>query len=551
MTESTDKIQPTITAGTNPEKFADRYFADKTVLVVTLLLLILLGFSFRVANLGKESLSEDELNKLQTVAEYRENSLSGRNGEHPFLMKGLQTVSVSIGKKFDVSDEAALRFPTVLFGSFSILLLFLLVKELFGSTIGVISSALYAVDPNAIGFDRIAKEDSFLLFFFLFAGVFFLRSQTVAEKGERNPQPLIYATAIGFAGMMASKYMPHILAVFGSYYNIFQAIPQTKWRLGKLKWLTFFAVAGVAFLIFNPTILLPETWREMLLFAGEKRIGHDAYEFAGELYRQKLSLWLAGVPPSFYYVFIAIKTPLITLIFFLIGLPLMFEKRLGDGRFFVLFWAFFWFVPLSVTGGKFTRYYTIAQPIIFIVAAVGINFAAEFLTKKLNLSKKINWLQVILCVAIASIFTASLSTAPHFRLFTNAIGNGTHNFPHDEFYDLSLREIVGEVAKHAGSGATVASETPYLLTHYADKIGRNDINSISLSDAEMMKVLKAGDFIVIAEGRRYFSNDVYFLYLKNSCKPIAEISVNGIISARIYQVDEITLRFITTESQSS
>jgi hypothetical protein len=542
MTETNDKIQPIIIAGTNPEKFADGYFADKTVLAVTLTLLILLGFGLRAFDLGSESLSEDELNKLQTVAEYRENGLSGKNGEHPFLMKGLQTVSVTIGEKFDVSEEAALRFPTVLFGSLSILLLFFLVKELFGSSIGVISSALYAVDPNAIGFDRIAKEDSFLLFFFLFAGVFFLRSQTVAEKGERNPQPLYYLTAIGFAGMMASKYMPHILAVFGSYYNIFQAIPQTKWRLGKAKWLMFFAVAGVAFLIFNPTILLPETWREMLLFAGEKRIGHDAYEFAGELYRQKLSLWLAGVPPSFYYVFIAVKTPFATLIFFIIGLPLMFKKRLGDGRFFMLFWVFFWFMPFTLMGGKFTRYFTIAQPIIFIVAAVGIYFAAEFLTGKL--SKKVNWLQVLLAVAVVSTFAASLSTAPHFRLFTNAIGNGTHNFPHDEFYDLSLREITAEVAKNAGNGATVAIETPYLLTHYANKIGRNDLNSISLSDVEKMKTLKAGDFIVIAEGRRYFSNEVYVQYLKNSCKPISEINVNGTISARIYRVDENMLEQI-------
>ncbi len=542
MTETPDKIQPIITAGTNPAKFADRYFADKTVLAITLSLLILLGFGFRVANSGTESLSEDELNKLQTVAEYRENGLSGRNGEHPFLMKGLQTISVSIGEKFNVSDEAALRFPTALFGSFSILLLFLLVKELFGSTIGVISSALYAVDPNAIGFDRIAKEDSFLLFFFLFAGVFFLRSQTIAEKGERNPQPLYYVTAIGFAGMMASKYMPHILAVFGSYYNIFQAIPQTEWRLGKVKWLKFFAVAGVAFLIFNPTILLPETWREMLMFASEKRIGHDAYEFAGELYSQKLSLWLAGVPWTFYYVFIAVKTPLITLVFFLIGLPLMFKKRLGDGRFFVLFWAFFWFMPLSVMGGKFTRYFTIAQPIIFIVAAIGIYFAAEFLTR--NLSRKINWLQVLLIVVITLTFAASISTAPHFRLFTNAIGNGTHNFPHDEFYDLSVREIVAEVAKNTAKSATVASETPYLLTHYANKISRNDLNSISLSDAEKMKTLQVGDFIVIAEGRRYFSNDFYVQFLKKSIKPISEISVNGTISARIYRLDDNMLEQI-------
>ena len=38
------------------------------------------------------------------------------------------------------------------------------------------------------------------------------------------------------------------------------------------------------FLILSPTILLPETWRQMGLFASEKRIGRDGYEFMVRLY---------------------------------------------------------------------------------------------------------------------------------------------------------------------------------------------------------------------------------------------------------------------------
>ena len=176
MPETHDKIQPIITAGTNPEQFTDNFFTNKTVLIVTLSLLILIGFAFRVANLGTESLSEDELNKLQTVAEYRENGLSGRNGEHPFLMKGLQTLSVAASETWNnafpqqsISTEAALRFPTVLFGSLLILLLYLLVNQLFGSFPALVTAVLYAVTPSAIAFDRIAKEDTFLLFFFVWS----------------------------------------------------------------------------------------------------------------------------------------------------------------------------------------------------------------------------------------------------------------------------------------------------------------------------------------------------------------------------------------------
>src|SRR5688572_32072905 len=43
--------------------------------------------------------------------------------------------------------------------------------------------------------NRVAKEDSFLLFFFLLANVFWLRGQRVAESSDRNPNIYYWATA--------------------------------------------------------------------------------------------------------------------------------------------------------------------------------------------------------------------------------------------------------------------------------------------------------------------------------------------------------------------
>ena len=92
------QILPPTTSGIDPEQFSDGlYFARRRVAAVALGILMLLGFALRVNDLGVESLGEDEFNKLQTVEEYRTNGLSGKNGEHPFLMKGLQTVSVTSG----------------------------------------------------------------------------------------------------------------------------------------------------------------------------------------------------------------------------------------------------------------------------------------------------------------------------------------------------------------------------------------------------------------------------------------------------------------------
>jgi hypothetical protein len=549
------QIQPPTTAGIYPEKFTDNLFFSrrKTIVFSALLLFLLVGFGLRVLNLGSESLSEDELNKLQTVTEYRTEGLSGRNGEHPFLMKGLQTVSLIFAGKFNaaflsenkISDEAALRFPTAFIGTLTILLIFLLVSELFGTSIGLIAAALWSVDPSAIGFDRIAKEDSFLLFFFLVCNYFWIRAQTLAEHDAANWLKYIWLAGAAFGAMLASKYLPHMLAVSAAYYKIFQSITPRKWQLGFKRWMQFLTIAGVCFLLFNPTILLPETWREMLTFSGEKRIGHDSYEFMGELYRNQMTAWLKGVPWTFYYFFILVKTPLLTLAFFLGGLFAVFSRKFGDGRYFLFFWAFMWFLPFTFLGGKFTRYFTVVEPFILIIAAIGFYSFIKWIAPKISVSQNFASLFSTICLIGLIGFTlySSLSFAPHFRLYTNVLGDGRagagHYFPHDEFYDTSTREIVAEIIKTARNGAVIANETPILFEHYLEKAGRVDLISVSLSDKSKVSALQAGDFIVAARGRRYFSNDVYLKFL-NSILPDAEIKIEDITSAKIYRLNDDT-----------
>jgi len=160
------KLLSTTTAGINPEHFPNQLLFSRNPAAMAVILAVLLaaGLALRVHDLGAESLGEDEFNKLETVAEYRQNGISSKNGEHPFLMKGLQAVSIIASEKLNssmsanISEEAALRFPVALFGTFSALLLFFFVSELFGSGIGLVSAALWTVEPLAIGFDRVARR---------------------------------------------------------------------------------------------------------------------------------------------------------------------------------------------------------------------------------------------------------------------------------------------------------------------------------------------------------------------------------------------------------
>jgi hypothetical protein len=391
-----------ITAGLRPELFAGRgvLSASRTLIFVALTVLIIAGFGFRVTGLSAEGLSEDELNKLNAVADYRAHGLTGANGEHPMLMKTLEAVSIIAAEKWNntsfvaahqaesIAPETALRFPGTVLGAFTALLIYLITAELFGAEVALIAAALWAFDPSAIGFNRVAKEDTFLLFFFLLANVFWLRGQRVAESTDRNPNRYYWLTGASFGAMVASKYVPQMLAISMSYYWMFQSIPETRWRLGTKRILKFFTVMGIVFLILSPTIFLPETWHQMGLFAGSKRISHDGYEFMGKLYPQRVDDWLNGIPFYFYAVFTWVKLPILTVAGFLIGLPLIFRRKLGDGRYLLIFWLFFWVVFFCFPGGKFTRYYTTMLPAILITAALGIQFAGRWLA---NWIAKLAW----------------------------------------------------------------------------------------------------------------------------------------------------------------
>ena len=562
------KAEAIITAGLRPELFPQRgvMLASRTLVIATLAVLVLAGFGFRVVGLSAEGLSEDELNKLNAVTDYRQHGLTAANGEHPMLMKALQTGSLFLAERWNssslaahaphlqISPETGLRLPGTLFGALTIILLYLLTVELFGAEVALLAAALWAFDPQAIAFSRVAKEDTFLLFFFLLANIFWLRGQRVAEGNTgHRPQPYYWAAAAACGAMLASKYLPSLLVVGLSYYWIFQAIPETRWRLGKKRMLIFLLIMSGVFLLLNPTILLPATWHEMGIFAGQKRIGHDGYEFMGAIYNHRMTAWLKGIPWYFYFVFIAVKLPPLTIAGFVVGLPLLFRRKLGDGRYFILFWMFVWVMSFMWAGGKFTRYFTVALPAVLITAAIGIQFAGRWIGERLQSAFSHEGIKSYIKSGLAALViltsvAASIQAAPHFRLYTNWLGGGMaragYYFPHDEFYDASMRDVMVEIARRAPTGARVASESPLLAAYYAERANRKDLICVSVSDPEALAQLRFGDFLIDARGRRYFSNDAMLTELRQTVAPSFTDNLGRVPSAEVYVLDEHALRIV-------
>jgi Dolichyl-phosphate-mannose-protein mannosyltransferase len=568
-------VDAVITAGLRPELFSQTgaLSESRALLVAALVALALIGFGFRVSRLSTEGLSEDELNKLQAISDYRTHGITGTNGEHPMLMKSLQAASVIMAEKWNstsfasapvsqlyIQPETALRLPSAIFGALTAIVIYFFAAELFGSEVALIAAALWAFDPSAIGFNRIAKEDTFLVFFFLLANIFWLRGQRVAEDGsKRNPTYYYWATAAAFGAMIASKYVPHLIGISISYYWIFQNLPETRWRLGKKKMLFFFGIMGVTFVVLSPTILLPDTWHEMALFAGQKRIAHDGYEFMGQLYNHRWSDFLLGIPWYFYLVFTWVKLPPLTVAGFIIGLPLLFRRKLGDGRYFILFWLMFFFLDFSLPGGKFTRYYTVALPAVIITAALGIQFVGRWLAQLLKTIPSAAGFATyvrpaLACAVILAATVSSTIATPYFRLYVNSLGGGEtragYYFPHDEFYDTSMRDVLEEVARRATPGARIASESPMLATYYATRLNRQDLVCVSLSNPEALKELRENDFVIAARGRRYFSNDSLLTALHQTTAPEFRIAAGNVPSVEVYRLDQQSVETVRQSAET-
>lgn len=560
-----DLASPTIsitTAGLRPDLFAEAggRSVSRTALAIALSVLVIVGFGFRAVALSSEGLSEDELNKLIAVNDYRQHGLTSANSEHPLLMKGSLTISVIAADRWNATSlvsnhpelkiplETALRLPNAIVGALTAILLFLFTAELFGTEVGLIAAALWSFDPLVIGFNRIAKEDTFLVFFFLLANFFWLRGQRVAEsQPQRNPEPFYWATAAAFGAMIASKYFPHMIVISLAYNYIFQGIPATRWRIGKQRFLKFFLIMGVSFLICNPTILLPGTWRTILNFAGYKMIGHDSYEFMGKLYPHKFSDWLRGEPWYFYLVLLGTKLPILTFFSAAFGFILMFRRKTGDGRYLILFWLFIWAITFVFAGGKFTRYVTSALPAVIVAAAIAVQFAGR---KAARLCARIVGTQnvkVYARAALASLviicaFWSATTATPHYRLYVNALGGGPARagtmFPQDEFYDAYVEDAMSKIAARAPLGARVASELPLVATYYAERAQRPDLICVELSDSAETAKLTPGDFLMDAHGRMYFSNQAMLLRLRAVAHPAFTISVGATPAADIYVLDQ-------------
>jgi hypothetical protein len=487
--------------------------------LIALAALVIIGFGLRLNGISAIGFAEDEINKLNAVRSYEQGDIRP-NAEHPMLMKSLIFISMRVEQAWNarsasaISDETAVRFPNILFGALTAIPLFLLTALFFDRWTGLLAAALWSFGINAITYNRIAKEDTLLVFFMLFAFYFYARAKQISWRDMKAKRRNYNLSAASFGLMMASKYFPHYFGLnmlYHHYYRLRKKEPGEP--SGKTPW-SFYVLVGVVFLIANPAALLPQTWHYLSAYSSEQLLTHTGYLMGERLYKNNPSgtpFW--GTPFYFYALYLLIKVPLPVLFAFLAGLVVCLRDWRHPGHGFLLLMFLLWIIPYSFFGAKWLRYTLSLMPFVYMIAAVGIlalvRLAASLFKGKMSAHALRFASLMALAVFIAWPAWTAYANSPHFAAYTNALGGGRagYYFPHDEFYDDGLREAIEFVCRNAPQGAVMVHETPGVAGYYLEKFGRTDLESRVLSDPNFkLDEIYLPTYIILQRGRTYFEN---------------------------------------------
>ena len=516
----------------------------------TLFLIVLLGLLLRLRGLDSTGFNDDEINKVEAARSYLQGNFLV-NLEHPMLLKSLVTLSLAgtdswnhgLGRSYQISDETAVRLPNVIFGSLTAVVIFFFAQEFFGFEVALVSAFLWAVGTIPITVNRLAKEDTLLVFFTWLAYYFYLRAKKLGATPSRKSAVSYAASGASFGLMLASKYFPHYLGLNFLYYSLVGTKEQFPPRR-RLDTFLVFGTCAVVFLLANPVILHPSTLNHMFHYVQQETVTHHGYLMMGRFYSEGLA-FSGGMPLYFYPLFLAIKTPLLILVAFAVGLVEVWRHRREVGPCFLMFMFLFWIVPFSLSSAKWLRYMLSWMPTVTIIAAIGMVKIAGWLSALLK--PRTSRQQVLaLCAGLAAVFLAvplwiALKAGPFYSLYLNPLGMGRAGYysPHEEFNDAGLREAIQQVCEEAPKGASVGGETPPVFAYYLHRFGREDLHYFQLSDPERRAQAPRSAYLVVQEGRKYLENIAFIQEFEAADPPAHVVNIGGACAAKIYHAQEL------------
>jgi hypothetical protein len=510
-----------------------------------LLLIMALGFFLRVRGLDRVGFNEDEINKVQAARAYLHGDFM-LNREHPMLMKSMIAISLSAsdlwnryhGESSRIAEEMAVRLPNVIFGSLTAVVIFLLAQDLFDTQIALLAAFFWSAGTFAVIVNRLAKEDTLLVFFAWLAFYFYYRAKIASKVDLQCSWKWYAAVGASFGLMLASKYFPHYLGIVILYWYL----PWVRKGYPALRPQEYFALFGtfaLVFLLADPVILLPGTLKYMLYYVRQSTVTHHGYLMMGHFYYNDPAHFLQGMPIYFYPLLVAVKTPIPVLVALAFGLVEVYRHRRESSYLFILFMFLMWLVPFSLVSSKWLRWTLSWMPSVYVIAAIG---AAKILMYVRKASVRKMWplpapasTMLMSLLLVAQPVIAMAKVGPFYSLYLSPLGLGHTGFyfPHDELADVGLRPAIRRICQEAPYGAAIAGEAPPVFHYYFEKFGRADLHYVDLSSlTAQTSPLPA--YLVVEDGRKYIENIDFIRGIEFAEKPIWGVSVGPLSAARVY-----------------
>jgi hypothetical protein len=515
-----------------------------------LLLIVVLGFALRFRGIGQFGFNEDEFHKLEASRSYLHGDFA-ENLEHPMFLKSLVAGSLALtdswnhrfGRFGNVTEETAVRLPNVVFGALTAVIVFVVAEQFFDVATGFLAALFWSVGTIAIMINRLAKEDTLLVFFAWLGYYFYIRAKKESLIDPERAVKWYAASGSSFGLMLASKYFPHYLGLIVLFYYL----PRNRKQYPPFGWRGGVALLGMCAVVFglaNPVVFLPSTLKYMLHYAGEGTMTHRGYLAMGQFYFDDPAHLHGGMPFYFYSLLLAIKTPIPVLLALAVGLVEIVRRRREDGATFLLLMILFWIVPFSILSAKWLRWMLSWMPTIYIVAAVGASKLISWVTGVVRRHESRQaWTPALAAVLIViflaqPVFSAT-EASPFYSLYLNPLGLGRtgYYFPHDELDDIGLRPAVRQMCDSIPAGSPVVSEALPVVTYYFHQCGRDDLHYYDLSKIAPQS-LPASAYFIVQEGRKYLDNFSTVRRLEAEESPASTVIIGRAQAAKVYRTSK-------------
>jgi len=503
---------------------------------------LLIAAVVRVGALDTFGFSEDEINKVQAIAEYRSGHF-GANAEHPMLMKLAMWASVDAAAAWNriapdqaIAPETALRLPNALAGAAITAVLFGVADLLFGGAVAGAAAILWALDVNAIAINRIGKEDTFLLLFFLLAVFCYERAKREGTHDLARAQRWYTLSGAAFGLMLASKYMPQYLGV----YALFNLLTDRNPGPNRPDRLRHYGAMALTFVASNLIVLDPATWHYMSSYVAGDMLAHHGYLYNGALYVTNVPVSPLGVPLTFYLRLLATKVPLVVLAAAVPGVIEIVRRREERGFVLLRVFAVFVIVPYSLMAAKFLRYSLPMLATVDLIAAVGIVSGVAWLLRKqwLSIATRRATAAAAVAVIAVALVRAQHDAAPYYPLFHNALGarlDGRHTAFPEETYDYGVREAVADIAAVAAPDAVIVSDAPAVVAHYVAAQARTDLQVRSLS-GRGIDPRAPESWVIVQDEHITFENASLVSQLRAAARPWRQIEIDDRPAAQIFRI---------------